>query len=54
MATKVLSESEYKVFEAACNAVIDSPTRNQDLLKLTDELERDLYLIGATAVEDKL
>jgi len=27
MATKILSEDEYKSFEAGCNAVIDSPNR---------------------------
>lgn len=54
MATKILSEREYKDFEGEMTKAIDSPERAKLILNLTNELERDLMLVGATAVEDKL
>lgn len=41
-------------FDHAYNALADSSDREAELNKLTDKLERDLFLVGATAVEDKL
>lgn len=54
MATRILSENEYKDFDRAYNNLPDDETRNDELEKLTDNLERNLTLLGATAVEDKL
>jgi phospholipid-transporting ATPase len=54
MATKVLSEEEYRTFEKKYNDLGNSENRAAELTILTDALERDLFLVGATAVEDKL
>lgn len=54
VATKVLSEGEYEVFDKKYNALADCSRREEEMSKLVDELEQDLFLIGATAVEDKL
>ncbi|CAD8163492.1 unnamed protein product [Paramecium pentaurelia] len=54
MATRILSEDEYKKFDNEYNNLPDGEQRAIELNRITDELERDLTLIGATAVEDKL
>jgi P-type E1-E2 ATPase len=36
------------------NSKTNSTTTKEDLEKLHHEIERDLYLLGATALEDKL
>jgi phospholipid-translocating ATPase len=52
---KYLSESDYKTIkeklETAYNDILN---RNENLAKMFDEVESDLELAGATAVEDKL
>ena len=54
MAMKDLSEVDYAEFESRFNSIGDDQDREAEIDKLADELERDLFLIGATAVEDKL
>jgi magnesium-transporting ATPase (P-type) len=54
MAMKVLSQDEYDTFYTKYAGLADADNREKALNDLTDALERDLYLIGATAVEDKL
>lgn len=54
MAMKVLSKNEYEEFDRQFNALSNHPNREEEVKKLTDAFERDLYLLGATAVEDKL
>ena len=66
MAMKVLSNDEYTAFEKEYNDLSNKENREEELSiilcdiltmfkdKLSDKWERDLYLLGATAVEDKL
>ncbi|CAD8196188.1 unnamed protein product [Paramecium octaurelia] len=54
MATRVLSHEEYQEFDHAYNNLPDNETRASELEKLTSNLERQLTLLGASAVEDKL
>ncbi|EGR27708.1 phospholipid-translocating p-type flippase family protein, putative [Ichthyophthirius multifiliis] len=54
MAMKIISEDEYLSFKSKYNSFADSKNREEDVKKLADEIENDLILIGATAVEDKL
>ncbi len=51
---RIMDESEYQEFDDKFKATNSSSTAEQDRDKLADDLERGLYLIGATAVEDKL
>lgn len=54
MATRILSEEEYNKFDREYNNLPDGEQRAKELERITDELERNLTLLGATAVEDKL
>lgn len=55
VAMKVLEKSEVDEFLADCAAAeADLGTRKANLEKIYDQLERDLYLLGATVVEDQL
>ncbi|KAL4486127.1 hypothetical protein ABPG72_012180 [Tetrahymena utriculariae] len=54
MAMKILSEEEYQDFKRKMNSLADSENREQEMDRLADSIERNLILIGATAVEDKL
>ena len=54
MACRLLSEDEYKTFDHKFNNLPDGPEKPKELAAITDELERGLTLIGASAVEDKL
>jgi hypothetical protein len=54
MAMKVMSEEEYNNFNDKFNSLSDSPDRERLISELVDGVERDLILLGATAVEDKL
>ncbi|XP_050271230.1 probable phospholipid-transporting ATPase 8 [Quercus robur] len=56
IAYRELGEEEYKSWEVEFSKVKTSVTAERDvsLEKLADEIERDLILLGATAVEDKL
>ncbi len=54
MAMKVLSEEEYNIFSRKINELATSDRREEETNLLSDRLEENLYLLGATAVEDKL
>lgn len=55
MAMKLIDESEFNDFQAKCAAAEkDVMSRDKTLAKIFDEFEKDLVLIGATAVEDRL
>ncbi|CAD8112753.1 unnamed protein product [Paramecium primaurelia] len=54
MASRVLSQQEYQDFDHAYNNLPDNETRASELEKLTSNLEKQLTLLGASAVEDKL
>lgn len=54
MAIRVLSNDEYREFDNAYNNLPDNDTRAEELEKLTNNLEQNLTLLGASAVEDKL
>ena len=62
MACRVLSEDEYRDFDTKFNNLPDGPEKktllgyifHNKIDELTDTLERNLVLLGATAVEDKL
>lgn len=54
MAVRILSEAEFLDFKTKLTSLSDSPEREKETAKLVDQLERNLTLIGATAVEDKL
>jgi len=54
MAEKVLTEEEYTELDSKMVAVASDPDREKIIDKLADEIEKNLTLIGCTAVEDKL
>jgi len=55
MAMKIVDEDEYKQFMAEiAEADKDVMTRDKNHAKIYDKFERDLVLVGATAVEDRL
>lgn len=54
---KVISEDEYGSWKDRLNAVEsshDNENKIKNIEKLYDEIERELYILGATIVEDKL
>ncbi|AQK84042.1 Putative phospholipid-transporting ATPase 9 [Zea mays] len=56
LAYRVLDEKEYKEFNEKLNAAKASVSADKDekIEQVADSIERDLILLGATAVEDKL
>ncbi|KAK8604466.1 hypothetical protein V6N13_099408 [Hibiscus sabdariffa] len=56
LAYRELSEDEYKVFNEKFNEAKNSISADRETLidEVADTIERDLILLGATAVEDKL
>lgn len=56
LAFRELTEEEYKDFNEKFKAAENSVSANRESLinKVTELVERDLVLLGATAVEDKL
>ena len=56
LAYRVLDEKEYKEFNEKLNAAKASVSADRDekIEQAADSIERDLILLGATAVEDKL
>ena len=56
LAYRVLDEKEYKEFNEKLNAAKASVSADRDekIEQAADSIERDLTLLGATAVEDKL
>jgi phospholipid-transporting ATPase len=49
-----LSEEEFGNIQAAYNEILSKPGREKNLKKLAEKVERDLILIGSTAIEDQL
>lgn len=56
LAYRELDEEEYKEFDNMFSEVKNSVTIDRETLieELSDKIERNLILLGATAVEDKL
>lgn len=54
MAMRILSEAEYQQFEKDLHNLADIENKEEEKTRIANELESDLYLLGATAVEDKL
>lgn len=56
MASKELSKEEFKTIAKDLNALLYDKSKDKDykLVKYYDELERDLHLLGSSAIEDKL
>jgi len=56
LAYRELDEEEYKVFDGKLSEVKNSVSEDRETLieELLDTVERNLILLGATAVEDKL
>lgn len=54
MAFRVLEEEEYAAWAAKYKQAQTTPGAEKDLEALNDEIERDLYLLGCTGVEDSL
>lgn len=56
LAYRELKEEEYKMFSEMFNQAKSSVSANRDALidEATEMIEKDLILLGATAVEDKL
>lgn len=56
LAYRVIDEEEYKVFNEKFNEAKNSVSADRETLidEVTETIERDLVLLGATAVEDKL
>lgn len=51
---KQYKEWQKRYFEASTQLYVDPAARTQAFEALNDEIERDLVLLGATAIEDKL
>lgn len=56
LAYRVLDEEEYKVFNEKFSEAKNSVSADRETLidEVTETIEKDLVLLGATAVEDKL
>lgn len=56
LAYRVLDEEEYKVFNENFSEAKNSVSADRETLidEVTETIEKDLVLLGATAVEDKL
>ncbi|KAH7108194.1 phospholipid-translocating P-type ATPase [Auriculariales sp. MPI-PUGE-AT-0066] len=58
VAHRVLSEEQFNTwaakYDAAVNSTATAEQREQLIEAASDEIERDLYILGATALEDKL
>ncbi|EGR28497.1 phospholipid-translocating p-type flippase family protein, putative [Ichthyophthirius multifiliis] len=51
---KIMSRQELDAFLKEYQLLSDSKDRDTEMAKLADKYEQDFYLLGATAVEDKL
>lgn len=49
-----LTEQEYEKIDIEYNKLIDAPNREAKLEALAEEVEKDLYLLGCTGIEDRL
>ena len=55
VAMKIVSQKQLEHFERQCSLAEENiSTRDAELQMLYDEFERDLVVLGATAVEDRL
>lgn len=56
LAYRELSEEEFQVFDSKLTAAKNSISADREAMidELTEHIEKDLILLGATAVEDKL
>lgn len=54
LAMKVLTENEYALLKKQLNDTLGMEGAEQKQADIVNEIERELVLIGATAVEDKL
>jgi len=54
MGIKILSNKEYEEINEKIKKCIDLPNRDEEIKKIGDEIENNIVLIGATALEDKL
>ena len=56
LAYRELGEDEYKEWEAEFSKAKETVTADRDVLmdEIADKIEKDLILLGATAIEDKL
>lgn len=54
LAMKVISEAEYAAIKQSIAGVIGSPNAEAAIKNLAEGFERDLMLLGGTAVEDRL
>jgi phospholipid-translocating ATPase len=56
LAYRELGEGEYGEWEAKFSYAKETETADRDVLmdEIADKIERDLILLGATAIEDKL
>lgn len=56
LAFRELEEAEYKTFSKKLSAAKNFMSADRDALidEVTEDIEKDLILLGATAVEDKL
>lgn len=55
LAYKVLSESDYETWEQRYHdATVALDDREEKIEQVSAEIERDMHLLGATAIEDKL
>jgi phospholipid-transporting ATPase len=53
-AVKAISDEEYREIKERMNVINKDSEKAKKMEALQDEIERDLVLIGCTAVEDKL
>ena len=49
---KVIEEEEYAEFERKCYSIADGENYEAALMLLAEEIEKDLYLIGATGMKN--
>ncbi len=55
MGFKLISEDEYQKFRSKLSMVeSDKNATSEDIYKIKQEFEKDLFLFGASAIEDKL
>jgi magnesium-transporting ATPase (P-type) len=51
IAMRVIEEDEYASFEAEYQNLSDAPNREEAMMDLAEDIEQNLYLMGATGME---
>lgn len=51
---KELTEKDYEDIAKKYDQIIDMPNREQKIDELAEQVERDLFLLGCTGIEDRL